>query len=551
MTKDFLALVLRTRCFLPILLLGVGPSGASAGPTFAPGVSTGNVSISALTECSGVVASRDNANVLWVHNDAGDAARLFALDTQGQLLGTYNLTGATHTDYEDIGIGPGPLPNVSYLYVGDIGDNNENRASIRVYQIPEPAVYARQAINPPTVGVKGVRGITLNYPDGPHNAEALFVDPLTGDLVIITKEARTSQIFTTTQAALNSGTNITLNLVGPLPFDVPSGADISSTGREIVVRHEDFALLWTRTNNQPIGSALAEFPVDIPVIGRPIEPNGEAIGFDACGNGYFTLSDSTASPPLHYFARTSGDGNRLPQTLVPAGSTWNYRDNGGNQGTDWREPAFDAAAWSSGNAPFGYGRGNEMTVVSYGSNPNDKHVTTYFRKQFVVANAPCLESLTLKLVVDDGAAVYLNGTNILSYQLAANAAYNTLATSEQATHVEDTWFSFPVNPALLVNGTNTLAAEIHQAAVNDSDLRFDLQLVAMESTTPQFLTWSVGTNLFQLTLCGPSTTNLTIQATTDFVQWTNLGSVTLTNGMGTFAEPQQFDFNNRFYRAMR
>ena len=126
----------------------------TAAPTFTTGDNAGTVSISGLVECSGLVASRNNVSVLWAHNDSNNPPQLFALDTQGRLLGIYNLTGAANTDYEDIGIGPGPLPNVSYLYVGDIGDNAENRSTIRVYQIPEPAVYARQYTNPPTVGVK-------------------------------------------------------------------------------------------------------------------------------------------------------------------------------------------------------------------------------------------------------------------------------------------------------------------------------------------------------------------------------------------------------------
>lgn len=541
------------RMFWPLIALALGMIApkSPAAPTFASGVSAGSVSISGLIECSGLVASRNNTNVLWAHNDSGDSARLFALDTQGRLLGIYNLTGASHSDYEDIGIGPGPLANVSYLYVGDIGDNGESRSSICVYQIPEPAVYARQYTNPPTASMKGVRGITLNYLDGAHNAESLFIDPLTGDLFIVTKEATTSRVYSTSQAALNSGTNVVLTFVRNLAFDIPSAADMSPTGREIIIRQEDFARLWTRTNGQTISNALAGTPVTIPVIGTPTEPNGEAVAFDANGNGYYTLSESASGQPLYYFARTSGDGNRLPQSIVPAGATWKYRDNGSNQGTAWREPAFDDSSWSNGIAQFGYGNGDEKTVVSYGGNAANKYVTTYFRKQFVVDNAPCLESLTLKLVVDDGAAVYLNGTNILNYQLAANAAFNTLATGVQATNVEDTWFSYPINPALLHNGTNTLAVEIHQAAVNSSDISFDLQLVAMESTTPQFTSWNVGTNTFELTLCGPSTTNVTIQASTNFSAWTNLGSVTLTNGTGTFTVPQLTNFEQRYFRAMR
>jgi hypothetical protein len=93
--------------------------------------------------------------------------------------------------------------------------------------------------------------------------------------------------------------------------------------------------------------------------------------------------------------------------------------------------------------------------------------------------------------------------------------------------------------------------EIHQAAVNDPDLSFDLQLVAMESTTPLFMSWRVGTNTFELTLCGPSTTNVTVQASTNFVTWTNLGSVIFTNGIGTFSAPQLTNFSRRFYRALR
>jgi hypothetical protein len=178
-------------------------------------------------------------------------------------------------------------------------------------------------------------------------------------------------------------------------------------------------------------------------------------------------------------------------------------------------------------------------------------VTTYFRKQFAVDNAPCLESLTLRLVIDDGAAVYLNGTRILNYQLATNAAHNTLASPAQLTNVEDTWFSFLVNPMLLVNGTNTLAVEIHQAAVNSSDISFDLQLVAFESTTPGFVSYGLGTNRFQLQLCGPSTTNVTVQATTNFAVWTNIGSVILTNGTGSVNDMQSPNFDRRFYRAVR
>ena len=97
-------------------------------------MTNGTVNIAGLTEASGVAASRNNLGVLWTENDSGNPAVAYAMDSQGRLLGTYALPG--NTDNEDIGIGPGPVPNVSYLYVTDIGDNNDNRAGIKIYQAP-------------------------------------------------------------------------------------------------------------------------------------------------------------------------------------------------------------------------------------------------------------------------------------------------------------------------------------------------------------------------------------------------------------------------------
>lgn len=527
------------------------PISTSAAPTFAVAVTNGTVNIAGLSEASGIAASRNNADVLWTHNDSGDSARIFCIDTRGRILGVYNVTGGNNVDYEDIGIGPGPVTNVSCLYVADIGDNNANRANIVIYQIPEPAVYARQYTNPVTVNLKGVRAITLTYPDGARNAEAMFVDPVTGDLFILSK-ASTSRIYTVSKASLDLTNNAALTFVRTLGFNVPSAAGISPSGNEIIVRQEDFARLWPRANGQSVASAFSGTAVAIPVAGLTNgEPNGEAIGFDGLGNGYFTLSDNATTQPLRYFSRTSGDGSRLPQVIVPAGSVWKYLDDGSDQGTAWRDPGFDDSAWNVGMAPFGYGNGDEETVLGYGGNADNKYVTTYFRSTFVLDNAPCIESLTARLVVDDGAAVYLNGTNVLEFQLAPHAAYDTPAAAIQLTTLQDTWFSFPLDPNLLLNGTNTLAVEIHQASVTDPDIRFDLQLSGMESTTPRFLSFVSGTNQFQMRLCGPSTTNVFVQATTDFATWTNLGAVVLTNGTGSVIDPQTADFSQRFYRAVR
>src|SRR5438132_14277171 len=96
----------------------------------------------------------------------------------------------------------------------------------------------------------------------------------------------------------------------------------------------------------------------------------------------------------------------VTDTLINAGSSWKYLANGSNQGAAWRASGFNDASWSSGNAEFGYGDGDETTVVPYGNNANNKYITTYFRKSFTVVNPSAYTSMLLSILRDDGAVVY-------------------------------------------------------------------------------------------------------------------------------------------------
>src|SRR5829696_7551517 len=99
-------------------------------------------------------------------------------------------------------------------------------------------------------------------------------------------------------------------------------------------------------------------------------------------------------------------------TLVPTGATWKYLANGTNQDTAWRATSFDDSTWPSGAAQLGYGDGDEVTTVPFGPDPNNKFITTYFRRAFSVTNASLFTGLTLRLMRDDGAVVYLNGAEV-------------------------------------------------------------------------------------------------------------------------------------------
>jgi len=185
-------------------------------------------------------------------------------------------------------------------------------------------------------------------------------------------------------------------------------------------------------------------------------------------------------------ATSGGRVQALTTTFVPTGSVWKYLDNGSNQGTAWRAPGFADAAWASGPAQLGYGDGDEATVVSFGPNASAKYITTYFRHAFSVTNAASYTRLDLRVLRDDGAVVYLNGTEVFRDNMPTGTiAYTTPASSA----IDDSSFhTASVSPTLLVNGTNVLAVEIHQANGTSSDISLDLDLVGSDAGTTASLT---------------------------------------------------------------
>jgi hypothetical protein len=153
-------------------------------------------------------------------------------------------------------------------------------------------------------------------------------------------------------------------------------------------------------------------------------------------------------------------------------------DNGSNQGTSWKEVSYSDSSWAQGNAQLGYGDGDETTVVSYGSDSSNKHITTYFRKSIQITDASLYQGLQLNLLRDDGAVVYINGQEVFRSNMpSGTVSYTTLASLATDGTSEDTYYNATVNPSVLVNGTNVVAVEVHQSYSSSSDISFDLELI--------------------------------------------------------------------------
>lgn len=303
-------------------------------PTFGAKQLKGDINTTLIREDSGLAASRVNTNVLWTHNDSGDTSRVFAINTNGKLLGTYNLwfdyaagQRVPAHDYEDIAIGPGPSAGKSYVYVADIGDNSSSRSSVQVYRFLEPTVTtglnAPAAGSAPTINVTGVQEFDLRYCDIVNgvkqycsvNAESLMIDPVTGDLFIVAKGAHPGDAANERRVYWVPARN--LQTPGTTPIDAmhvativasdrstiaptPTGADVSADGSMIAIKNYGEVFIWMRAPGQSVIDVLKAQP-QAPIV-TGMGAGGEAIAFGPKGGGFYTSTEGL-NQPLYWWPK--------------------------------------------------------------------------------------------------------------------------------------------------------------------------------------------------------------------------------------------------------
>lgn len=247
--------------------------------TFGEGVQIATLQDKRLDEISGLACSRNLPGMIYVHNDSGGEAAVYLLDSLGNNVGKIEFLETENRDWEDIAIGPGG-DGKSYIYVGEIGDNNAVHDEIVIYRIPEP-----ENIKPTTQAIP--QKTILRYPGGARDAESLMVDPITGDIFIISKRDSINTLFRLPSDKFNGGQDELEELI-KLPFTSATAADISADGSQILVKNYLSIYYWKRNPGETVAKAMSKEPVQLPY--SP-EPQGEAIGFLPDGKSYYTLSE--------------------------------------------------------------------------------------------------------------------------------------------------------------------------------------------------------------------------------------------------------------------
>jgi hypothetical protein len=246
-----------------------------------------------IAESSGIVASATRDDVFFTHNDSGDTARFFAVDRYGCTLGVFSAPGVTATDWEDIARGPG-----NSLWLGDIGDNNANRAEIAVHRFAEPALGAStngSACPGAAAQTVAAASYRLRFEDGPHDAETLLVDPRTSQVFIITKSFTAGALYAAPNPLSASDVNVLHKVSDVATPAFASGGDISSNGQEVAVRNYGEIDIRTIPNGNLAAAFAPSAPVqrlDAPDSGK----QGEGLGFTRTGRNLLTSSEGVGAP---------------------------------------------------------------------------------------------------------------------------------------------------------------------------------------------------------------------------------------------------------------
>jgi hypothetical protein len=268
-------------------------------PDYEKPVAIGRIESADVMESSGLASSLCQSNVLWTHNDSGDDAFIFAMDRKGKHLGTWRVANARNADWEDMASYKDSAGGC-YLYIGDIGNNKGERAEQRVYRVKEPVVSIDGASSSKKNPLETEPGdaLVFKYPDAPHDAETLMVQPQAGDIYVLTKRVDGPSGVYKIKPQFGSGSTIQAERVAELslpavPNGLLTGGAISPDGRRVVVCDYTAGYELNLGNAASFDEVWKQRPVPVDLGDRK---QGEAVTFSEDGRSVLATSERKNSP---------------------------------------------------------------------------------------------------------------------------------------------------------------------------------------------------------------------------------------------------------------
>ncbi len=269
---------------------------------------TGRIANPALIEASGMACARGETDLLWLVNDGGHPAVLFAVRSDGDDQGMVNVEGAVNTDWEDLAAFE--WEGRPYILIADVGDNRAKRDFVRMYVVPEPE-RAPAGGFPAHVAVAWQ--FDFRYEDGPRDCEGVGVDTRNGRILLITKRTTPPQLYSLPLRPPAEGI-ATARKIGTVPrippptsqdlvanprfgalFAQPTAMDIRGDNRLAMVLTYKDAYLFPRHAGEGWTSALARQPLRVPL---PALKQKESACLTPGGHRLYVTTEKRPTPLL-------------------------------------------------------------------------------------------------------------------------------------------------------------------------------------------------------------------------------------------------------------
>ena len=265
------------------------PEGTSV--TYGAARLIGRIDDQEIAESSGLVASRRMPGLFWTHNDSGDSPRLFLVGNTGKTIATFQVTNAKAIDWEDIGYVD--RDGKHYLLIADVGDNARRRTEVQLYLVEEPSINIERA-TASSGKMAASEMIRVRYEDGAQDCESVAFDPVTRDVLFVTKHLTKLTVMYKVAIDDNSDRSIlTAKRVGKLQVSLPTAMDVSQDGRRLIVVNYLNGFEYKRLDEEPWNQVIEKEPLAVKL---PVRRQGEAVCYGFNSKSLFLTSEGKKSP---------------------------------------------------------------------------------------------------------------------------------------------------------------------------------------------------------------------------------------------------------------
>ena len=232
-----------------------------------------------LDESSGMTVSQLHPGVVWIVNDSKGGPYVYGVDDSGNTVARLTLNNIMNRDWEAMAPGVDDS-NDPALWIGDIGDNDANYESIKLYRISEPTTLGDQTAD--------WRRCELKYPDGPHNAEALLISPDDATVYVVTKEAFVGAVYATDGPCAFGATTV-MHRIASAPMFVTDGS-ISPDGEQVALR------TYTSLYRYHAANFLAGDTSHAVKSALPRQPQGETVAYTKDSKSVLVGTEGALTP---------------------------------------------------------------------------------------------------------------------------------------------------------------------------------------------------------------------------------------------------------------